>query len=524
MGRIKDRIFGWFGYYRPLISLRSYESAKISRLNESWLAPVSTQDREGYQSLITLRARSRELSRNNDYAKKFLAMVKANVIGPAGIKLKPNIKNSIGDIDKEANETIKEAWEEWGEKGSCTVDGKFSWTDLQNLIITSIARDGEILIWKKRLSNFNRFRFSLQILEADYLAENVNQGNYNDKPIIRQGVEYDKFDRPAAYYLRENHPGDYLILKDQSKINRIPAEEIIHIYVCERPTQSRGIPWMHTAMRRLDQVGEYEEAELVASRLGASQCGFFKRPTTNLAQMIPDGETSDGRLVLDAQPGTFRELPPGMELDQFQVTHPTYAYPEFIKSSLRGAAAGLLVSYANLGCDLRDVNYSSIRAGLLEERDLWRMAQSWLLINFLKPVYDEWLSSALLFNQLGYEFKNYSRFKKVKWQPRGWVWVDPQKDIEASLKEVDNGLNTRSKILSENYGEDFEETVAQLAEEKEIAEKYGIIFETDLPKFSGQQETQGEPTNGGKNKESAGTGPDESENGNGKVSEPARAI
>jgi len=507
---LKDKIAKWFGYYRPEAVLRSYESAKISRLNWGWGSPVSTQDRETYQSLITLRARSRELARNNDYAKKFLWMVNTNIIGPSGIRLKPEIKNSLGDLDKEANDILKESFAEWGERESCSVDGKLSWLDMQRLAITSVARDGEILLRKIRNPKINKFGFALQVLEADYLDESVNQSDYAGKPIIRQGVEYDVYDKPIAYHLRIHHPGDYLMHKNQEKTVRVPAEEIIHVFLLERAGQSRGVPWMHTAMRRLNQVGEYEEAELVAARLGASQCGFFKRPTTNLASIIPDDKSSLGEDIIDAVPGTFRQLPPGVELDQFAPTHPTYAYSEFIKATLRGAAAGLLVSYANLGCDLRDVNYSSIRAGLIEERDIWRVFQRWMIDSFYKPVYREWLLWAFMNERIPYSYENnYERFLKVNWQPRGWVWVDPQKDIEASLKEIDNGLNSRSKILSENYGEDFEETLAQLAEEKRLAKEYDIVFETDLPKFTGQyQEGAGENGNG------KGTGKEKSGNGN----------
>lgn len=474
---LMDRVANWFGYSRAEKKLsRSYESAKISRLNWGWLAPVSTQDSENKRYLPTLRARSRELCRNNDYARKYIKMVSANIVGSTGIKLQAKVLNDGGSPDTLANQKIEEAWKDWGRRGRCTVDGKLAWVDLQNLAVESVARDGEVLLRKIGNWDGNKFRFALQVLEADYLDDQKDSKNtvLSSGNVIRQGVEFNSWGQPVAYYIRRKHPGDYLQTNLGQEVDRIPASEIIHLFVTERAGQSRGVPWMHTAMRRLDQVGEYEEAEIVAARLGASSCGFFKRNPTSMSQMIPDGKTDSGEMVMDAVPGTFRELPPGIELDQFSVDHPTTQYGDFIKASLRGAAAGLLVSYANLACDLRDVNYSSIRAGLLEERDLWRTMQTWLVNNFNDLVFAEWLRNSLLSQAVQLPFAKYEKFLSVKWQPRGWRWVDPEKDIKASILELQANLNTRRRIIEENYGEDFEDTIFELSEEEKLLEQYGL--------------------------------------------------
>ncbi|MBT7026249.1 MAG: phage portal protein [Verrucomicrobia bacterium] len=43
---------------------------------------------------------------------------------------------------------------------------------------------------------------------------------------------------------------------------RIPASEIIHPFITDRIAQTRGTPWMVSAMTRLQMLGAYEEAEL----------------------------------------------------------------------------------------------------------------------------------------------------------------------------------------------------------------------------------------------------------------------
>ncbi|MBT6104614.1 MAG: phage portal protein [Verrucomicrobia bacterium] len=39
---------------------------------------------------------------------------------------------------------------------------------------------------------------------------------------------------------------------------RIPASEIIHPFITDRIAQTRGTPWMVSAMTRLQMLGAYE--------------------------------------------------------------------------------------------------------------------------------------------------------------------------------------------------------------------------------------------------------------------------
>ena len=60
--------------YRKIETKRSFNGAGTGRLLSSWNAQNYSADHLLRQSLSTLRARSRELERNNDYAKKFFRM------------------------------------------------------------------------------------------------------------------------------------------------------------------------------------------------------------------------------------------------------------------------------------------------------------------------------------------------------------------------------------------------------------------------------------------------------------------
>jgi lambda family phage portal protein len=141
---------------------------------------------------------------------------------------------------------------------------------------------------------------------------------------------------------------------------------------------------------------------------------------------------------------------------------------------LRGIASGLDVSYAYLANDLTDVNYSSIRAGVLDERDVWRDVQAFMAEHVLQPIFEEWLEMALLTQKINLPFSKLEKFKKARWQPRGWQWVDPEKDVNAKIMSIENNLETGADIAAEQ-GKDLEEIYQQLAIEKELKKKYGLM-------------------------------------------------
>src|SRR4051812_40441883 len=73
---------------------RRYEASVTNRLTSDWVAPVTSANAELRQGLRTMRSRSRELAHNDGYMKKFLSMVRSNIIGPRGIRLQVRAKTN----------------------------------------------------------------------------------------------------------------------------------------------------------------------------------------------------------------------------------------------------------------------------------------------------------------------------------------------------------------------------------------------------------------------------------------------
>ncbi len=273
--------------------------------------------------------------------------------------------------------------------------------------------------------------------------------------------------------MNPGHPSDFggSLLRE-----RIAADQIIHLFDPYRVNQTRGITWFHAVMMSLKMLDGYMEAEMVAARTGAAKMAFLA--CTDPAAYDQPSPTEP--LRLDAEPGTIEQLPPGYDLKPFTPDHPSNAFEQFVKTSLRWVASGLGASYNALANDLQGVNYSSLRSGLLIERDHWKVAQKHLVEEFMQPVFDDWLKMSILTGALKLGSLDWEKFRKGKWIPRGWQWVDPYKETQAAVMGIAAALQTREAVIADRGG-DIEEVFEQLAEEDKMAEQFGIDLVADIP-------------------------------------------
>lgn len=453
------------------IQYRSYAGANKGRLFADFLATSKSADAEIGPALRTLRDRSRELARNDSYVKRYLALLSSNIVGKQGIRLSCKARDDNGQLDIIGNQIIEREFAKWCRKDNCTVTGKLSFIDSQRLFIETLARDGECLIHHVKNTD-NPFGYSLQFIEADHLDEELSDKASNGNK-VRMGVECNSVGKPLAYHLFKNHPYDTsTYVATGQKYTVIPADRMIHAFIQERPEMTRGVPWTATAMDKIHTLNGYRQAELTASRLAACKMGFYISPGGDgyVGEDYEDTFTP----VMEAEPGTFEQLPSGMDFKSFEPNHPTSAFDAFEKAILRGIASGLNVSYHSLANDLSSVNYSSIRAGSLEDQAQYKMIQQFMITHFIEPVFREWLEMAMTTNVVPMPITRFDKFAdSANFIARSWSYVDPQKEIQANILGLKSGQVTMSDIQSA-YGRDVEELMEQHDRETKLAEQYGV--------------------------------------------------
>jgi lambda family phage portal protein len=468
---------------------RSYDAAEISRLFADWPTTGGSADSEIFASLKAIRARSRSLFKNNDYGKRFFSLLKTHVIGPNGIRPQAQAKDDSGSLDKADNDYLEARFNEWCALGSCEVTGKLSFLDCQKLALQTMAMDGEFIVREITPWRHNPFGYAIQFIEADRLDHTLNKTLRNGNT-IRMGVEFDKWRRPVNYHFKKPR-GPITIYGESSDIygdhQIIPAGEIIHDFITDRINQSRGVPWVHTAARRMHMVGKYEESELVASRAAANKMGFLKTSTgDSYAGDEDDIDDPTKERVSKTSAGTIEELPEDVDFIGFDPQHPVAAFDNFVRAVLRGAAAGLNMSYVSLSNDLRAVSYSSLRQGTIDERDTYRDLQGWMSEHFHQRVWNGWVKYGILNGSLALPARKLTKFLSVKWFGRGWTWVDPVKDGNAAEKSILDGFKSPQEVAAEQ-GRNFEDVIEQIKTAKAVAEAAGLslsIFNNDEKKVT----------------------------------------
>ncbi len=447
-----------------------FEGAMAQRRLIAWKA---TQ--QNLNSLLSiggdvLRARAREIVRNNPYASNAADSFVANAVG-AGIKPSSLIADTV------LKDQIQQIWLQWTDDADA--DGLTDFYGLQALATRAMFEAGECFIRfrPRRPEDGLKVPLQIQLLEAEMLPLTRTQIGTGTNP-VRCGIEFDAIGRRVAYHFYKNHPGDSTVFQNQGELVRVPASEVLHIYRPQRPGQIRGVPWISPALVKLFLLDQYDDAELDRKKVAALFAGFITKNAPEdslLGEGTPDG---DGAAIAGLSPGTMQVLLPGEDIKFSNPADVGGSYEMFQYRTLLAIAAALGVPYTNITGDLKAANYSSIRAGTVEfRRRLEQFQFATLVFQMCRPVWKRWLSTAVLAGAL--PMPNFARnpdlYTPVKWITPKWQWVDPLKDRQAERIAQEQGWKAPSDII-EAEGNDVDETFRRIAADQKRIKDLGITL------------------------------------------------
>lgn len=481
MSKAMDLIRGIFS--KPPAALknnqsRAFNAARIDRLTASFLATSVSINQELRADLDKIRARCRHIRKNNDLGKKFSNMVNINVVGPNGFHLYARSESAPNVQDKTDNDAIEKYFKKWCRAGVCEITGRMSFTDLVRSAAIGMTSDGEFLIRmiKGRAAN-NEFNFAIQVIDVDRIDTNYNLAASTSQNMVRMGVEINSVGRPVALHIFTAHPNDGA---NSSRMReRVPIEDLLHKYIVEDAEQYRGTPWMAPVVLTMHHLGEFEQSGMLAARKGADTLGFFVSPDGTAPSI--DGRSADNEAIEVSVPGMYDTLPEGYDFKPYESKYPDAMMEQFTKGFLRRISSGLNVSYPSLASDPSGVNFSSLRAFSIEERDAWMALQTWFIEHLMTPIYEHWLAMSLLSGAIKLPSgsplpaSKLEKFKAHHWQGRRWQWVDPAKDIKASRDSVRSGVASPQMIAAQN-GVDVEDVLEDIARFEKQAKAAGVTI------------------------------------------------
>jgi lambda family phage portal protein len=486
---------------------RSFEAAETPAWTESWATHASNINEDLARQLPTMRARTRGLARNNEWAISYLIKLDDNVLGEQGIRLQMRLKDRKGQLDKETNLALEEAFYDWGE--DCEVSG-MSWREVESMALAAMPQDGELLY--RFIKGSGRYGFQIQILDAGVLDVNLNRNWGGNR--IRMGVEITDTGLPVAYWLRATRVGDTASdLIAVGRHVRVPADQIRHCFLKREVGQLRGYPWLAGGARRLWLTHDFEESAAVASSNAAKRQGFFFSPNgeappgfaDTVVSSVLEAAKAAGKVLSPDEiqaltaaaekyattvPGQFDTLPLGYQFQAFESKWPNVNADTYIKQQIRAWAAARGASYVSLGNDLEAVNYSSAQVGIVAEREHYKAIQG-LLRDWLHAEVFKAALPYIVLKTPGLKVTQLATYTKAAtWQPRRWQPVDPVKTANANETNLRLRLTSRRRIILER-GDDPDEIDAEIAEEEK---RYGPL---DSAPASGKPADDAEETEEG---------------------------
>lgn len=478
------------GRTQPVRQVRRFSGAAIDRLTASWIATEASINQELRSDLNRLRSRGRDLTKNNDYARKFVGMVQDNIIGPNGIRYQSRVLDKPGQPDRAANAAIEAGWEDWGTMADIT--GHQSLRDICTTLVGGLPSDGEFLVREiMGPAAGNKYGYALQVIDVDRIDTTYNQAATANTNAVIMGIEVDTYRRPVAMHLFASHPNEGLGNSRQRE--PIPMAELIHGFVIERAEQLRGIPWMSTGMLSLHHLGSFMQSALLAAEHGANHYGFFTKVDEDGPAPIGTKEEGSDQVIATSQPGTYDTLPDGVSFTPHESKYPNEVFGPFVKTLLQRVASGWRVAYHSLANDLEGVSFSSIRSGTIEERDRWAGDQQWFISTFMERIQKNWLRMSLLMGAItmpnggaALPASKIDKFSRHEWQPRRWEWVDPQNDIQTKILAVTAGAMSPQALCS-IMGYDFDDTLTAISEAQKLAAKLGVKLPAYDPKPGASQ-------------------------------------
>ena len=458
---------------RALDVMMRYDAAQAGNRAKSFKPRSSDADNATAQR-ERLSFIARDAVRNVPYARRMQEVIASNVVGDGII---PKVTAPARNVQGQLFELVTAHFD----TTAIDANGRLNLYGLQRAALNCIVESGEVLIRRRRrtIADGLPLPFQIELLEPDYLDESRDRelagGGW-----IREGIEYDAIGRRVAYWLFPDHPGSDRITPAGFQSRRVPASEILHVYRVDRPGQSRGVSWFAPILLQMQDMADYQEAQILRQKIAACFAAF-RISSDDTSETDPGGLSS-------VIPGRIQNLAPGEDI-KFAEPPGVTGYEEFLRTVLRSMAAGGGITYESLAGDLSNVNFSSARMGRNQmERNI--SAWQWLMMipQMLQPLGDWTMEAAALV--MG---RNLAR-ARLDWTPPTRILVDPTREIPAMGTKVRLGLTSRPAVIRE-LGFDPERVTAEIAADAKVLDAAGLVLDSDPRRTTGSGGTNAQPNN-----------------------------
>jgi len=489
---VLDRVVSYFAPERGLARVRArsairiYEGATAGRRASSWRALGTSSNAELQSAIRPLRDRSRDLARNTPHAARLLDVMVAHLVGNGLIPISSTGKDKI-------DAQVQDLWEDWDNQADVT--GRLSFRAMQGLAVRSMIESGEIVarlvdrpLEEKPGMTKRIVPFQVQLLEADFIDQ-YRDGIYGDiatpESVVRSrlGVALGDYDKVVGLWLWPYHPGELTTMNLKPMTSElIPYSDLMHVFKMQRPGQVRGVPWFAPILTTARDLSDFIDAANVKARVEACFAAFITNDDANAPILDeansgyaqPYDASNPDAMVSMLEPGMMKELRAGQDIKFANPTSTSQIEPVLLYN-LMGMAAGVGCTYDQIAGDLRQANYSSLRAGKIEFWRLITQQQELTIIPQLcQPVWDRFIARAILANYLPARKGGYP----CEWVTPAHEAIDPKKDLDAERNEVRAGRISPQQFIA-SKGNNWRTIAKDIKAWNELQDANGLVADID---------------------------------------------
>ena len=513
----------------PKIINSGYSGGGASREKntlKTWMPTHYSAKEDIDRNLSTLRARAHDLAINSPVGAAAINSQSTNVIG-VGLKLFPRIKcNVLGvtpEYAREWSRKTKREFELWASSPlNCDFLRRNNFYELQRIAFISYLTEGDCFnIFRRRLpTTFNPYSLRLQLIDAQRVSNPMTNGNFasisnvemqktGSNNRIVNGIEVDKDGAQVAIWVSNRIWNEPTSLTPELKWQRVRwygqntgIRNILHICADVRPDQFRGVPLLAPVIETLKQISRYGDAELTSAIIKSFFSIFFVQPLSNLEISNVLGERDeDGRPIVDVSeyklgPATMAALPKGVDVKAVDSSNAQATFDPFMSAFLKQAGAALNLPYEVLLKNFT-ASYSASRAALLQAADEFRQRKGWFVTDFCQPVYEQFLAEAIALGRIDAPGFFDDPLIRVAWSKADWFneqshFLDSVKETQAMILRLQAGLSTFESEIANATGQDFDDIVETLAQERALIAKLPPINLTGEQLQTGDDDDDGD--------------------------------
>lgn len=420
-----------------------------------------------------LRNRARyEAVESNCYAKGIVRTLANDCIGT-----RPRLQIETGN--PAANRAIEKAFHKWAKE--IKLGRKL------RTMRRALAVDGEafaVFVTNPKLKS--PVQLSLQLIEADQVTTpDLDQMDENSV----DGIKFDQWGNPVEYHILRNHPGsDSIGVTGLAwEYDRVPAEQVIHLFDEERAGQRRGVPEIAPGLPLCANLRRYSLAVLGAAETAAD----FAAVLYTDAPAIDEVDEVEPLDALELEKRMMTTLPMGWKLGQLKAEQPSTGYAEFKGEVLNEFARCVNMPYNVAAGNSSGYNYAS---GRLDHQVYFRsirITQADIEDEALDRILAAWLDEALLIPGLIPTGIGLPDDWDHKWMWDGHEHVDPVKEASAEQTRLASHTTTLAELYARR-GKDWETELRQRAREVALMKELGLTDAQAIPRDESTDEDEEE--------------------------------